>query len=228
MPTKPSIDQQSIWVIMPAYNEEKYIEVVLKKALNYTDNLIFVDDGSTDKTFELAKKTAPHSLHHRVNLGKGAALKTGCDYAFGHLNAQAVIFMDSDDQHDPKELKLFIDALKDGHQLVFGVRPFAKNMPWYKVMANKFASYAVKALFGAWIPDIPSGYKAVTKEAYRKLDLKNPHYGVELEIAVKTAKYKLDFAEVPISTIYHDYDRGMTVIDALRILKDLIAWRITL
>lgn len=212
--------------IVPAYNEEKYIQVFLKKLVKFTDQIVVIDDGSTDDTYAIAKKYTPHVLRHEINLGKGAALKTGCIYAFGHLKAKATIFIDSDDQHDPKQLPDFFQALQDGNQLVFGVRSFSANMPKIKQYGNKFASLMIKALFGSYIPDIPSGYKAMTRKAYKKVAWQSSDYGVELEIAAKTAKLKLPFAVIPIDTIYHDYDRGMTALDALKITGKLIAWRI--
>ena len=217
-----------IFVIIPAFNEQKYIDRVITKVKKYTDNIIVIDDGSSDNTFEIAKKLSPHALRHDLNLGKGAAMKTGCEYAFEHLDADAVIFVDSDDQHDPKHIPEFIDKLSNGNDLVFGVRKFSKNMPRFKIFANTFASLLIKWLFGKYIPDIPSGYKALSKKAYKKIQWNASDYGVELEIAVRTVKHKLPYTIVNIDTIYHDYDRGFTAIDAIKIAAKLVEWRISL
>jgi glycosyltransferase involved in cell wall biosynthesis len=97
---------KNIWVIIPGFNEARYLTKVLDKTIKFHQNIIFVDDGSSDNTASIASKKIKQVLVHDVNLGKGAALKTGCDYAFSHLKAKAVILMDSDNQHDPQVTKL--------------------------------------------------------------------------------------------------------------------------
>jgi polyprenyl-phospho-N-acetylgalactosaminyl synthase len=221
------ISKNNVWIIIPGLNEEKYIATVLKKVQNYTKNIIVVDDGSTDKMPDIASKYTNHVLSHPINLGKGAALKTGCEYAFKKLKAEAVIFIDSDDQHDPSELALFYTALQHS-DVVFGVRSFDEHMPLIKIMMNRLASVIVYILFGSYIPDIPNGYKAISKKAYKKLAWDSSDYAVEMEIASRTAKYKVPFTTVQIKTIYHDFDRGMTILDTLRMITKIISWRISL
>jgi glycosyltransferase involved in cell wall biosynthesis len=221
------ISKKNIWIIIPGLNEEKYIATVLKKVGKQTNNIIIVDDGSSDSMPKIAKKYTDHVLSHSVNLGKGAALKTGCEYAFKKLKAEAVIFMDSDDQHDPEELPSFIKALTVS-DVVFGVRSFDENMPLIRIMMNRLASLVIYFLFGRYIPDIPSGYKAFTKKAYKKLSWNSTDYAVEMEIAARTAKYKLAYTKITIKTIYHDFDRGMTILDTVRMITKILSWRISL
>ncbi len=219
--------KSGVWVIIPGHNEEKYIQTVLKKTLLVTSNIILVDDGSQDKTAVLAKKIIPHVLVHEVNLGKGAAMKTGCEYAFRECQAKAVIFMDADDQHNPEEIHSFIKELKQGSAVVFGIRTFSeKDMPLQRFLGNKVASALVSVLFHRYIPDIPSGFKALTKEAYSKVKWKSQGYEVEMEIAVNVAKSKLPYTTVEIETIYHDVEKGMNVLDALQVLFQLLKWRV--
>lgn len=218
----------NIYIVIPGYNEEKYISIVLKKAKKFSKNIIFVDDGSGDNTVELAKKEIKHVLVHKVNLGKGSALKTGCDFAFNYLNADAVVVMDADDQHDPQELPEFIDALENGAEVVLGTRAVDEHMPAVRRHGNKFLSSLVKLLFGVYIPDILSGYKGFTKNAYRSLSWNCQQYGVEAELAIRIAKFKLPFKIVRIKTIYHDFDRGMTMLDSLEIIVQIISWRLFL
>lgn len=227
MPKK--LSKHNIWIVIPGYNEEKYIERVLKKVHQITPRVVFVDDGSTDKTVEIAKKHCKYVIAHSINLGKGAAMKTGCEYVFSHLDGEAVVFMDSDDQHDPNELTHFFTELKNGNHIVFGVRKFSTaSMPLTRFLGNKIASAGVTVLFGSYIPDIPSGYKALTKKAYRRIRWNSTGYEVEMEIAVRTAKENIPFSVIEIETIYHDTDKGMTVLDGFLVLKHLLQWRIGL
>ncbi len=221
------ISKNTVWVIIPGLNEEKYIATVLKKIKQQTENIIVVDDGSIDRMPLIAKEYTQHVLSHAVNLGKGAALKTGCEYAFKTLKAKAVIFMDSDDQHDSEELPLFYKALQTS-DVVFGVRSFDEKMPLVRIMMNRLASAVIFFLFGEYIPDIPSGYKAVSENAYKKLAWNSTDYAVEMEIAARTAKYKFPFTTIQIKTIYHDFERGMTILDTLRMITKIVSWRVSL
>ncbi|NCS97958.1 MAG: glycosyltransferase family 2 protein [Candidatus Pacebacteria bacterium] len=221
---------KNVWIVMPGFNEAAYLRTVLKKVKSHTNNIIFIDDGSTDDTAEQAKQELTHVLRHKVNLGKGAALKTGCEYAFNSLGADVVILMDSDDQHNPAELPRFLEALtKTKSEVVFGARRVDAQMPFFKRFFNKMASYSIHLLFGGTIiPDIPSGYKAFTKKAYSKIKWNSLGYQVEMEIACRVTKQALPFTSITIDTIYHDHDKGMTVLNTLDLFHSILWWRITL
>jgi polyprenyl-phospho-N-acetylgalactosaminyl synthase len=217
--------KSKIWVIIPAFNESKYIQPVLKKVLNVWPQVVVVDDGSSDDTYQQAAGVASHVLRHKVNLGKGSALKTGSEYAFSELDAEGVIFFDADDQHDPSLIPAFAEHL-ERTPVVFGVRAFTNEMPLIRIMMNRLASVIILLFFGKYVPDIPSGYKALTKQAYDKINWQSTDYAVEMEIAARVAQHKLPFAEVPIPTIYHDLERGMTVLDIVHMIEKLLLWRI--
>ena len=213
-----------IVVIVPAYNESKYIGKFLDKLLHVTKNVIVVDDGSSDKTCDIARGKGIECLLHMVNLGKGAALKTGCNYAFKKMGADAVIIMDGDDQHVVEDIKQFERELKKGAQVVLGVRQMDAKMPLMRILGNKSMSILINLLFGHYIADIPSGFKAMTKSAYNTLEWYSSGYEVETEIAVRIAKSRLNYVEVPISTVYHDKDYGFNLLDAAKILVKLPYW----
>lgn len=214
-----------IFVVIPGRNEGKYIGRVLKKVSEYTSNIIFIDDGSIDDCSQIAAKYTPHVLVHETNLGKGAALMTGCKYAFDELNADAVVFMDADDQHDAIHLPEFFSALKE-YDMVLGVRVMGGNMPLTRYLGNKLVSVLLNLLFGGYIADIPSGYKGMTKKAFETVKWSSSGYEVETEIAVKLAKSKMKHKEIEIKTIYHDTDKGMTLLDGIHIAVSLIQWRL--
>lgn len=220
---------KTVWIVMPGFNEAKYVRAVLKKVKKYTPNIIFVDDGSIDTTTQEASAEITHVLTHKINLGKGAALKTGCDYAFDELGAEVVILMDSDDQHNPAELPKFLDALTSSNsEVVFGARKVDAEMPFFKRFFNRLASLSIRLLFGGEnIPDIPSGYKAMTRTAYKKIRWGSLGYQVEMEIACRVTKNQIPFSSITIDTIYHDHDKGMTVLNALDLFHSILWWRIT-
>lgn len=215
-------------VIIPGYNESGYVDTLLRSVLEFTPNIVFIDDGSSDDTYERASQHAVHVLRHEVNLGKGAALKTGTEYAFQELKADSVVFMDADMQHDPQELVHFWERLELGDDLVLGIRQLEKNMPWLRRTGNSIASTCFLLLFGKYIPDIPSGYKALSKQAYPYLAWNACGYEVEMEITIRAVREGVQVTQIPITTIYHDHDKGMTILDALRVLQFMVQERLEL
>ncbi len=215
------------FIVIPGFNEQFYLDRLLEKVSKISANIVFVDDGSSDNSAKIATKYTPHVLSHQVNLGKGAAMLTGAEFAFKRLKADAVVFMDSDDQHDPSHLPEFEKKLKK-FDIVFGVRNLGVNMPLARFLGNKSASVLLHLLYGAYIPDIPSGYKGLTRKAFNTLKWKSSGYEVETEIAVRVAQRKMAFGIVEIRSIYHDRDKGLTLFDAAHITASLIQWRLGL
>ena len=212
--------------VIPAYNEEKYIGEVIENTKNYVHQIIVIDDCSKDNTFQKAKKSEVIVLKHIVNLGKGAALKTGCEAAL-KLNATHIVALDADGQHDPSEIPDLIKVL-DGSDIVFGVRKFNKNMPLVAKVGNAGLSFITKILFGISISDTQSGFRAFTAEAYKKIRWNSPEYAVETEMIARAGKNKLSYKEATIKTIYNDKYKGTTFVDGFKILLNMIIWRLTI
>lgn len=221
--------KKKIFIIIPAYNEEKNIVSTLRNMNTSGFPVIFVDDGSNDTTLlklqGINRTSVVKVLRHKVNLGKGAALKTGCDAAF-EMGADAVIIMDSDGQHKVDELGNFIKALKDGNDVVFGSRNLIHGVPLVRYIGNKFGSVLISLLFGIYVSDLICGYRAFTKKAYGKIKWESSGYGVETEMVVNTAKANLRHCEVPVRTVYLDGVKGVTILDAFNILGDVLRWKL--
>lgn len=213
------------WVIMPGYNEEKHIDNSIRDVLKYTGNLVVVDDGSSDRTEEFAKKRSKNVLRHKINLGKGAGLKTGVEYAIKQ-GAKRVAFIDSDGQHEAKELPNFFRELDKGYDIVFGYRKLDKKMPFTFRLGNFMLSTAINILFHIKLQDTQSGYRAMTIDAYNKIHWKSTDYSVESEMIANAGKKKLKYKEIPISTIYHDVNKGTTVFNGIKIMIDMLKHRI--
>ena len=217
----------NIWIVVPAFNESKYLGRFLEKLIKVEKNIIVVDDGSRDKTSEIAKKFTKHVLTNPKNRGKGAVMRQGAEYAFGVLNAESVIFMDGDDQHHPEDLQRFIEIIKQKkYDLIFGARRFGSEMPLIRIVGNRIASFLVYFFYGKYIYDIPSGFKAMTKKGFDKVYWHYNDYTVEMEIAVKAIKNKVKFTQTEISTIYHDMDRGMQMDAVWKMGIRVLKWRI--
>jgi len=212
-----------ISIVIPAYNEEKRIGPVLSEIEKMGLEVFVVDDGSSDNTSKISEKYTKNVLRHKINLGKGAALKTGCEAAFD-LGADAVVVMDSDGQHKASDLPKFIKALKEC-EVVFGERDLA-GTPTVRLLGNKLITFLVEVLFGIKVGDILCGFKAFTKQAYKKINWTSLGYSVETEIVAMTGKYGLKHCEVPATTVYYDKFKGLTVTAGLEILFDILQFKL--
>jgi len=218
------IKNENLWVVVPAYNEEKNISKIIKGIKNYAENIITIDDGSKDNTSNIADKSSAVVLRHIINLGKGAALKTGCDFAVKQ-GAGTIIVLDADAQHDPKEIPNFIKNL-ESFDIVFSYRKLNKRMPLILKYGNWFISRVIKFLYKVKLKDSQCGYRAFTAEAYKKIRWRASDYSMESEMIANTGKHKLKYTEVPIETIYGDKYKGTTVIDGVKIVLNMFIGRI--
>lgn len=218
----------NIFIVIPSFNEDKRLKETIKKTIQYVspEKIVVIDDGSIVPE-RLSKGSGVWLLRHKLNLGKGAAMRTGAEFAFEH-DADAVIFMDADCQHDPKEIPVFTKYLKEGNDLVFGSRKPATNIPLTRLLGKKFTSVYVNFVFGIFLSDILSGYRAMTKKAYLIIKWESDRYAVETEMIAKLSHHKkeLKWTEFSIDTIYMDKYKGMTAIDAIRLLLSSIKWKL--
>jgi glycosyltransferase involved in cell wall biosynthesis len=221
----------NITIVIPAFNEETKIENLLKLLSKISFPVVIVDDGSTDKTQAILSKyqlsnTKFKILKHKVNLGKGEALKTGCDYAFTS-GATTVVIMDSDGQHEPSDIPRIIKPiLMKKCNLVFGARVFKGDIPLERFLYNKFASIVVNVLFQRYISDVLCGFRAFTKDAYKKIRWQAGGYAVDAEMAVRAIKKKITFCEVGVATVYYDKYKGVSIKESIEIFLHLIYWKI--
>lgn len=212
------------FVIIPAFNESKNIGRVIRETKKYSKNIVVVDDGSKDKTFEEAKKENVVVLRHIINLGKGAAMRTGSDYA-NKKGAGAIVFIDSDGQHSPKDIPRLVKELRNS-DIVFTYRNLRSvHMPLTKKVGNFVLNVLLRMLFGIKIQDALSGLKIMTRHAYKKLNIISSDYSIETEIAAKTGKYHLRFKQMPIETLYMDKYKGTTVFDGASIAMRMLWWK---
>jgi glycosyltransferase involved in cell wall biosynthesis len=212
-----------IFCVIPAYNEKDTIVEVLKAVKPKVSRVIVVDDGSTDKTFELSKTQGVIALKHIFNRGQGAALQTGNEYALRH-NADIIVHFDADGQFLAEEIKELTAPIEAGQaDVVFGSRFLGKktNMPWLKkTIFMPLARLANRIFFGVKLSDPQSGFRAMNAKAAKLIRIKNDGMAHCSEIIGKVFESGLKTKEVPITVIYRIFGQGAS--GGLKILKDLI------
>jgi len=213
----------NIAVVIPMYNEEKTIGSIIQKAKVF-GKVIAIDDGSQDNSFREAKKNGAAVVRHAINMGVGFSTKTGVEKALRE-NADIIITMDADGQHDPNEIPRLITILQNNKlDVVIGSR-FSDNMPLNKKFGNWWIYKWSKFLFGVDIIDTQSGFRAFTKNAYKKLQWDSRRYAICSEIVMKIGKNKLKFKEIPVKSTYIDKFKGTTVLDGIRIWLSMLLWK---
>ena len=211
-------------VVIPAYNEGSRIKNVLKEVKKYSKNIVVVDDGSQDSTAKEAKSQNVIVLRHITNLGKGAALKTGCDYALQH-EFDRIIVMDADGQHKAKDIARFLKAL-DENDIVFGARKRTEKMPLVLRFGNWGLNLITTILYRIKIQDTQCGFRGFSSNTYKKIRWDAQNYDMESEMIARAGKAKLKYAQIPIETIYLDKYKGTTILDGLKIGLKMLAWRL--
>jgi glycosyltransferase involved in cell wall biosynthesis len=217
---------KDIYIVVPMHNEAKRAAKCLEAIRAVWPRIIVVDDGSTDATYEIISRFAPAvtCIRLEANKGKGAALAAGVEAAFAR-QAQAVICMDGDNQHHPQHIAEFVRILKRGYPIVIGIRQLRTDIPRYRKLGNWLMSTLMHVLFGIYLPDMMCGYRAFTKESWRKIPYRSRGYGVEVEMLSIIGRKHLPFQTVVVDTIYHDRYKGFSVLDGLRILFSLPYYR---
>ena len=193
-----------ILIIIPAYNEELTIGSVVALAKKYGEVLV-VDDGSGDRTHEIAKKAGATVLRHEANRGKGNAIKTGFEYALAK-GYDVIVCIDADGQHDPDEIPLVLEPIiKDEADLVIGSRYLNgahKNIPFYRRIGLGILNLTMNMASKVRVTDSQSGFRALNRKALESLSLNFSGYNVESEMIAELSEKGLRIKEVPINVRY--------------------------
>lgn len=221
-------------VVIPAYNEENTIGVVIEETIQIMETLkipyeiIVIDDGSTDKTKEVASKYKVTLVSNGKNKGKGYALRKGLSHAQGEI----IITIDSDGSHKPKEIPDLIYPLYNGADIVMGSRFLGRKKDHTSklhLLGNHIINATIMILTRKKITDSQTGLRAFKKNILKEISLESYGYEFESELTVKCLKNGFKLEEIPISCERRKYNLSKIKIlsDGVRILRTILKYTIT-
>jgi glycosyltransferase involved in cell wall biosynthesis len=207
-------DKPFLSVLMPCYNEEATLHLILEKVLAVQIDLeiIAVDDHSRDNTYAMLQEAAAREprirvVRHPHNQGKGAAIRS----ALAHARGEVVIIQDSDLEYDPDDYYALVKPIADGRvDVVFGSRFMGSHtgMYFWNALGNKGLTFLTNFLFNSWISDMETCYKVMRTDIMRSLQLESNDFRLEPEITAKVLLQGHRILEVPVSYIGRTYEEG--------------------
>ena len=217
-------------ILIPAYNEAARISEVIDNCKKYFKNILIVEDGSSDTTFQEAYKAKPtFILKHCINCGQGASLATGIKYFLEETNYDYLITFDADGQHLPNDaLSMLKFAVKNNYSAVFGSRFLNKKslleVPKLKMITLNFAKLFERIFFGISLSDAHNGLRVLSRESCRKLirlDSSSMANGTEIAFRLLSANIKIK--EFPCTILYNlDKKKSQSPLAGLNIISDLL------
>ncbi len=200
---------ESFCVLVCAHNEAEHIEAVVRTAREQGPcQVVVVDDGSTDQTAELAEQAGAYVLRNPENLGKGASLQRGFKLVRGR-NCDAVVVVDGDGQHDPREISRFLDAYRRTHiPILVGNRMAdTTGMPFMRKWTNRFMCRILNHLTKLYVPDPPCGFRFYRTDILPFIMSDEKRFAFEFDILIHAALRHIRIDSVRVSTIYHSGKR---------------------
>ena len=220
-------------IIVPCFNEgavlrQTLVELIALEIPDIKIGIVVVDDGSPSPMSEFCRGLPVHLLRHTVNLGQGAALQTGMDYAL-HQRAKYLIHFDADGQHDPAAVPLVLGLLQSGEaDVVLGSRfinpVHTREVPWLK-RAILRGGIVVSWLFsGVWLTDTHNGFRALTRDGAQQIRLTENGFSHATEILSEIKRAGLRYQEFPTLVRYTDYSqkKGQSIANSLNLVFDLL------
>lgn len=221
----PAWSEGRVVVIIPAYNEERFIGSVVLKTQRYADVVLVVDDGSTDGTAEIAAAAGAEVIKHRQNTGKGGALNTGFCRA-RELNPDVVVTIDADGQHFPEDLPAVIrPILEQQVDIVVGSRYLQEswaNVPRHRILGHAVFNSVTNTLSGVKVTDSQSGFRAFSRQALQAINFASQGFSVESEMQFLAREHGLRVSEVPITIKYLDPPKRSVISHGLMVLNGIL------
>lgn len=221
----------NISIVIPAYNEEtKIVEVLSSIKKNYEFNIIVVDDGSIDNTFNLAISVTPYTLRHIINRGAGAATETGIQFALNYLKSDYIILLDADGQNHENDLTPLIEKMKSEKlDIILGSRfmnGYNSQVPFKKYILHSFGRVFTFIVSNLWLSDNHNGFRIMNRKAAKLMKFKFSRFEFSSDMQDIIKFNSLKFKEVQINVNYSEYSiqKGQKISNSLRIIFNFL-WK---
>ncbi len=228
------MQNEDVWLVVPLFNEAAVISDVVRGARAVFPNVVCVDDGSRDASADLAERAGAAVVRHPVNLGQGAALQTGFEFALGDPAMRYVVTFDADGQHQVHDVEVMVERIRRGDvRVVFGSRFLDErtDASTSKRLVLRAAVAYTNATTGTRLTDAHNGLRVLQRDVVERLDITQNRMAHASEIvsqigSMRFAGAKVAYAEEPVHILYTDYSKakGQSLWNAVNILAELI-WR---
>jgi polyprenyl-phospho-N-acetylgalactosaminyl synthase len=222
------VDRAEVFVAIPAYNEGRVVADTVRSLVPFGYSIVVVDDGSTDDSGEGLRGLPVHYLRHPVNLGQGAALQTGMDYALAH-GARYLVHFDADGQHPVESIGSFLEPLRAGEcDVVTGSRFLSAAdralVPPMRRLLLRGAVLVSGLSTGLWLTDAHNGFRALTASAASKIRLHENGFAHATEFLDECVRAGLRLREMPVPVRYTEYSlaKGQHSTNGFNILIDIV------
>lgn len=224
-----STARNPVYVVIAAFNESKVIGKTIADVARFIDNIVVVDDCSSDDTYQIARRAGAQVIRHPINLGQGGALQTGIDFA-NLQGADYVVTFDADGQHAANEILPMVEALKKNDvEIVLGSRFLGgtKNLPASRRLMLMLAIKFTRWTGGGTFTDVHNGFRAMSRPFFEKFKFDQNRMAHASEILKYITTHKIPYVEFPTTITYSDYSvaKGQNNANALRIILELILKR---
>jgi len=221
-------DRSRIAAVIPAYQEEKYVSEVARRARAQLQNVLVVDDGSTYATSDRARSAGVDVVVHPQNRGKGESIKTGLHYWL-QRGSEYVVLLDADGQHLPEEISRFVEAAASDNQakIFVGSRMNdTSTMPLVRLIVNRYMSGKISRACGQQIPDTQCGFRMLHRDIIPEVLSGASRFEYETEMLIIASRKGHRVASVPITTVYSDEVSSINPVrDTLRFFKLMRRYR---
>jgi polyprenyl-phospho-N-acetylgalactosaminyl synthase len=226
------MERGDVFVVIPAYNENAVLRTSLSGLLPFGYSVVVVDDGSAVPASECLDGLRVYSVRHDINLGQGAALQTGAEFAL-EKGAAIIVHFDADGQHPAAMVERLIEPIVSGRvDVTLGSRFLdpkdSRAVPVEKRWLLKAAVFVSWVFTRMWLTDAHNGLRALSRSAAEKIVLKENGFAHATEILDLLRRSKMRYCEVPVSVVYTDYSRrkGQSIFNSANILIDLLLRRL--
>jgi len=198
------VTRPSICAVIPAFNAEASIGEVIDKTREHISRIILVNDGSTDRTEQVARSRDVEVISLPCNRGKGYALRQGFNLALNN-GCSAIVTLDADGQHDPGDIPHFLQAHeRDREAILIGSRMAqADRFPRHRYYSNRSAAYFISKALGQYLEDTQCGFRLYPARSLRSIQLTTSRFQTETEVLLRAARRGIRLGTVPVKNIYN-------------------------